>query len=66
MNFLLSALLFTATVFAAPAPAVIEARQLSYTSNDYVNGGCKPVVMAFARGSGEIGNVVCNLIFSFP
>jgi len=56
MKFQLSAaLLFSATALAAPA---LEARQLlGSTSNDYVNGGCKPVIMAYARGSTEAGNV---------
>lgn len=69
--FALPALLFTATVFGAPAPAAdaipadvaqaiaLERRQIGgSTSNEFLLGGCKPVIMAYARGSTELGNVV--------
>lgn len=57
---------FIPLVFVAGAlasPVALESRQLlssSTTSNDYVKGGCKPVVMIYARASTESGNVVCT------
>nr|UBX54567.1 cutinase [Aspergillus sp.] len=56
----LRALLLTALAagsLANPIPASdIEARQL-VNANDLENGVCKPVVLIFARGSTEIGNM---------
>ncbi|KAI5778067.1 cutinase [Geopyxis carbonaria] len=45
--------LLTAVASAAPAPT-LERRQ---SANDFTNGGCKSVIMAYARGSTELGNV---------
>lgn len=55
----LSNLLFalSAVVGALAAPTEIVKRN---TADDFVNGGCKGVVMIYARGSTEAGNVVCR------
>lgn len=47
-----------ATALAAPA-ADLETRDLEkrQTANDFVRGPCKSVIMAYARGSTELGNV---------
>ncbi|KAI5784723.1 cutinase [Geopyxis carbonaria] len=45
-------------IAAAMAAPLIEERQLaSDTSNDYTTGGCKNVVMLYARASTETGNI---------
>jgi len=54
-------LLFTS---ALAAPANLEVRQLiggSTTSNDFVQGGCKDVIMIYARASSESGNIGSSL-----
>ncbi|TGZ78502.1 putative cutinase 3 [Ascodesmis nigricans] len=48
----LSVLTFAVGALASALPH--EKRQ---TANDFVNGGCKGVVMVYARGSTELGNV---------
>lgn len=51
---------FLAT-FAAALPNDLVVRQsnrVGSTANEFKNGGCKPVVMVFARGSTEAGNMV--------
>ena len=30
------------------------------TSNELLEGGCKPIILIFARASTEPGNMVCN------
>lgn len=49
----LSILTFVSAALAGPLS--LEKRQ---TANDFTNGGCKGVVMIYARGSTELGNVV--------
>lgn len=56
-----AAALFTALVtlaVAAPVDVELERRQALDTSNDFVNGGCKDIVMLYARASTEPGNIV--------
>lgn len=31
----------------------------SLTANEFTNGGCKEVVLIFARGTAQLGNLVC-------
>jgi cutinase len=54
------AILFPLLASASP----IESRQsrVGSTANEFTQGGCKPVIMLFARGSTEIGNMgtVCG------
>lgn len=60
-NIFSSALLAT---LVSAAPHDIEARQstkVGSTANEFVTGGCKPVVMLFARGSTEAGNMVIRV-----
>jgi hypothetical protein len=52
------------TVVAAPVVeerTVIEERQSTtgITSNEYTQLGCRNVIFFFARGSTEVGNMVC-------
>ena len=44
--------------FAIPA--------IAQTMNEFTQGGCKSVVMIYARGSAEGGNVVCLSASSQP
>jgi hypothetical protein len=43
---------FIGAAVAAPAPQ-------GTVSNDLVSGGCKKIVLVYARASTEIGNMVC-------
>lgn len=36
----------------------IEARQSGTTANEFLNGGCRDVVLVFARGTSQSGNIV--------
>jgi len=47
-----SALLFSLAV-ASP----IEVRRVGITSNEFTAFGCRPIIMLFARGSTEVGNM---------
>lgn len=49
-----------AGALALPADQQFEKRQLSggSTANDFVRGGCKGVIMVYARASTEPGNIV--------
>jgi cutinase len=39
----------------------LQARQSSsLTSNEFTNGGCKSVIVIFARGTAQLGNLVCG------
>lgn len=47
------------SVLAAPA-AELEVRQfVGTTENEYTRYGCRDVIFFFARGSTEVGNMVC-------
>lgn len=49
---------------ASPLPVTdIEARQI-VNANDLEDGNCKPVVLIFARGSTELGNMVSHHFIS--
>lgn len=38
----------------------VQKRQsTSLTANEFTNGGCKNVVLIFARGTAQLGNLVC-------
>ena len=53
---------FAAVSLANPIPAPeLEARQI-VNANDLENGVCKPVVLIFARGSTELGNMVSHCL----
>lgn len=47
---------------AAAVPTGIERRQLGMTQNDLKMGSCKKITLVYARGSTEMGNMVCMLI----
>jgi cutinase len=38
--------------------AIIQVRDTTITANDYINGGCRDVILFFARGTTEPGNMV--------
>lgn len=63
MKFSVSAVasLLVAAASASPIEAELQARK-SYgtTSNEYVQNGCNDVLLFFARGSTQSGNVVCS------
>ena len=44
---------------AAAAPTGIERRQFGMTENDLKSGSCKKITLVYARGSTEMGNMVC-------
>lgn len=64
---------YVALVAAAPVaePAIdinevvrIERRQaVGTTADEFKTGGCRDVIWFFARGSTEVGNMVCLLPF---
>jgi len=58
MKFLVALTTLVAAALAAPA-AELETRALEkrQTSSDFTQGGCKRVVMVYARGSTEAGNI---------
>jgi cutinase len=48
---------------AAAGP--VQVRQLlgtGTTSNEFSQGGCRDILFAWARGSTEVGNMVCSLL----
>lgn len=50
-----------ALILAATALATPIAHEKRQTANDFINGnGCKKVVMIYARGSTELGNIVSS------
>lgn len=52
---------------ASAAPHEIQVRQsnrVGSTANEFKEDGCKPVVMLFARGSTEAGNMVSISLLS--
>jgi cutinase len=50
-----SLLILALTALASATPLK---RATGPTSNEFTQGGCRPVMFAFARGSTEIGNMV--------
>jgi hypothetical protein len=66
MKFAIASVLVAAASFAAASPIdlnneaadiQIESRGFG-TANDFVQNGCKSVIMVYARASTEIGNIV--------
>ena len=49
---------------AAKINAAAVGGKVGTVANEFVAGGCKPVVMLFARGSTETGNMVCIFLSS--
>ena len=44
---------------AAAVPTGLERRQLGMTENELKLGSCKKITLVYARGSTEMGNMVC-------
>ncbi|KEY64790.1 hypothetical protein S7711_08069 [Stachybotrys chartarum IBT 7711] len=42
---------------AAASPIEIRQNRVGSTANEFKDGGCKPIIMIFARGSTEVGNM---------
>ena len=59
-----SFLILALTALASTTP--LSKRATGSTSNEFTQGGCRPVMFAFARGSTEIGNMVLTPHPSFP
>lgn len=61
MKYSLYSVAFIASFVAAlPNDLVVrQSTRVGSTANEFKNGGCKDVVMVFARGSTEAGNMVC-------
>jgi hypothetical protein len=65
---LLLATMYTKSILMAALAGLalagpVEVRQIGGTgssSNEFSRGGCKDILFAWARGSGEVGNMVCN------
>lgn len=43
---------------AAAVPILEQRQRTDTTANEYTNGGCKDIILFFARGSAEAGNMV--------
>lgn len=41
---------------------LVERQSTSLTANEFTNGGCKDVVLIFARGTAQLGNLVSKLV----
>lgn len=54
---------FAVAVAASPVhldvaeDVVLDSRATGTTANDYVNGGCKDIILFYARGSTQPGNM---------
>lgn len=60
---IVSTTLLASLVAALPNDLVVrQSNRVGSTANEFKRGGCKPVVMVFARGSTEVGNMgtVCG------
>lgn len=61
MRFSSSAVCALLVGLACAAPLEIEERTTyGYTANEYETGACKDVILFFARGTGQSGNLVCK------
>ena len=60
MKYSMYSVAFIASLSSAlPNDLVVrQSNRVGSTANEFKNGGCKPVVMVFARGSTEVGNMV--------
>lgn len=56
----------TLLTFAAGALSAAITHEKRQTANDFVEDGCKDIVMIYARGSTELGNVVCTQTSGLP
>lgn len=56
--------LITAILVGLAQSAAIEQRQTRTTSKEFSQGGCRPILFAWVRGSTEIGNMVYVSPFS--
>lgn len=51
-------LALAASVLAGP----LEPREVTSTQNEFVKGGCRDMILFWARGSDQEGNMVCRLL----
>jgi cutinase len=49
-----------ASVAAGSPIKVRQSSTVGITENEFTQGGCKPVIFFFARGSTEVGNMVLD------
>ncbi|CZT07092.1 related to cutinase 1 precursor [Rhynchosporium agropyri] len=56
-SFIIVSLLVGAISATPIAVKIRQSTRVSITENEYTQGGCKPIILFFARGSTEIGNM---------